>query len=84
MPAWNGHAGSEPLGEPAGAAVMGVADLVLGNLTLPSGEQPLSYFVQFPQLWDLVSSCILSQDIPGCQVFVINIWDEILSGWYGL
>lgn len=55
-----------PLREPAGAAAaMGGVGLVFGDLTLPSGERPLFCFIQFPQLWDFVSSCILSRDIPG-------------------
>lgn len=71
MPAWNGHAGS-----PQGAWwcwAMGGVVWYSGDLTLPSGERPLFYFIQFPQLWDFVSSSSV-------RIFqVVRVCDENLG-----
>lgn len=81
MPAWNGPAGSRPLREPAGAAGMGGVGLVC---ILGISHCPLENDLYFTHsVSPAVSGCVLSEDIPGCQVFVIKIWDVMVSAWKG-
>lgn len=40
-------------------------------------------FILLHSVSPAVSGCVLSEDIPGCQVFVIKIWDVMVSAWKG-